>query len=222
MSDDYADEYIPDSAPQAVEEAPPQAEQANGRDYEGEARKQGWKPQDEFDGPADKWRPAKEFVDRGNEDPRILRSRVDKLDKLYEGVKKQWQADLSTKEKEFNARVERLNKVSELALQRQRESYEGQIATAKRQAAAEGDVERFDQIEQHEREVKKAWAADDAEVAKQPEQTRHDPRQAAPTPCAAPTGRGWRRSRWSGRNRPAPSAVRGHRARAKPESRAPS
>lgn len=186
--DDYADEYIPDSTSEVVEDAPERQDAVertiNGRDYETDARKQGWKPQDEFDGPADKWRPAKEFVERGNEDPRILRSRVDKLDKLYEGVKRQWQSDLAAKEKEFNVRTERLNKVAELAMQRQRESYEAQIAVAKRQAAAEGDVERFDQIEAHEIQVKKAWAADDAEISKQPEAAKHDPRTAAAAPAA--------------------------------------
>ena len=33
--------------------------------YELEAREQGWKPQDEYEGDPNKWRPAKEFVERG-------------------------------------------------------------------------------------------------------------------------------------------------------------
>lgn len=32
---------------------------------ETEAREQGWKPKEEYEGPPDKWRPAKEFVERG-------------------------------------------------------------------------------------------------------------------------------------------------------------
>jgi hypothetical protein len=179
MQDDDYDDYIPDPSPEAVEDAPAQAEAPEARDYEADARKQGWKPKDEFDGPADKWRPADEFVKRGNEDPRILRTRVDKLDKLYSGVKAQWQADLSAKEKEFNERVERLNRVSELALKRQRDTYEAQIATAKRQAVQEGDAERYDQLEQHERAVQAEWRKEDEAVAEQPK-PKSDPREAAP------------------------------------------
>jgi hypothetical protein len=33
--------------------------------YEDEAREQGWKPKEEYEGDPDKWRPAKEFVERG-------------------------------------------------------------------------------------------------------------------------------------------------------------
>ena len=33
--------------------------------YESEAREQGWKPKEEYEGDPEKWRPAKEFVERG-------------------------------------------------------------------------------------------------------------------------------------------------------------
>lgn len=33
--------------------------------YESQARDQGWKPKDEYEGAPDKWRPAKDFVERG-------------------------------------------------------------------------------------------------------------------------------------------------------------
>ena len=33
--------------------------------YEAEAREQGWKPKEEYEGDPEKWRPAKEFVERG-------------------------------------------------------------------------------------------------------------------------------------------------------------
>jgi hypothetical protein len=178
--DDYEDSYIED-APEAIQDAPERQEAPAETNYEAEARKQGWKPREEFDGPSDKWRPAKEFVDRGNEDPRILRSRVDKLDKLYEGVKRQWQSDLSAKEKEFNERVERLNRVSELALKSQRETYERQIESAKRAAVAEGDAERYDELTQHQTAVKQQWAAEDKEVLPQA-QPAPKPNGVAPAP----------------------------------------
>ena len=33
--------------------------------YELQAREQGWKPKEEYEGDPEKWRPAKEFVERG-------------------------------------------------------------------------------------------------------------------------------------------------------------
>ena len=33
--------------------------------YEAEAREQGWKPKEGYEGDPEKWRPAKEFVERG-------------------------------------------------------------------------------------------------------------------------------------------------------------
>jgi hypothetical protein len=183
MQDDYEDSYIED-APEAVTEAPERQEATTEPNYEADARKQGWKPREEFDGPAEKWRPAKEFVERGNEDPRILRSRVDKLDKLYEGVKRQWQSDLTAKEREFNERVERLNRVSELALKSQREAYERQIEAAKSAAVDEGDRQRYEELRQHQAEVKQQWAKEDKEVLPQA-QPAAKPATTAPAPEVA-------------------------------------
>jgi len=33
--------------------------------YEDQAREQGWRPKEEYEGDPEKWRPAKEFVERG-------------------------------------------------------------------------------------------------------------------------------------------------------------
>lgn len=43
---------VPESTPQ-------------GNTYEDQAREQGWRPKEEWEGDPDKWRPAKEFVERG-------------------------------------------------------------------------------------------------------------------------------------------------------------
>ena len=183
MQEDYEDNYIEDSAPVEREEAPAAAEARHEPDYEAEARKQGWKPQDEFDGPKEKWRPAKEFVDRGNEDPRILRSRVDKLDKLYEGVKRERENERKELERAFNERIERQERMARVALQRQRESYEQQIAAAKREAVSLGDTERYAQIENHEQHIRQQWAEDDKQLTKTEERPAPAQQQAnEPTP----------------------------------------
>jgi hypothetical protein len=51
--------------------------------YEAEAREQGWKPQDEYEGDPVKWRPAKEFVERGE-----LFGKIDTLGKELKDTKK--------------------------------------------------------------------------------------------------------------------------------------
>ena len=43
---------------------------------EDRARRQGWRPKDEYNGPADRWVPAQEFLDRGEREWPILRERV--------------------------------------------------------------------------------------------------------------------------------------------------
>ena len=51
--------------------------------YEAEAREQGWRPKEEFDGDPVKWRPAKEFVERGE-----LFGKIDHLGKELKETKK--------------------------------------------------------------------------------------------------------------------------------------
>ena len=51
--------------------------------YEDQAREQGWKPKEEYQGDPNKWRPAKEFVDRGE-----LFSKIDSMGKELKETKK--------------------------------------------------------------------------------------------------------------------------------------
>ena len=51
--------------------------------YEDQAREQGWKPKEEYQGDPSKWRPAKEFVDRGE-----LFSKIDTMGKELKETKK--------------------------------------------------------------------------------------------------------------------------------------
>lgn len=51
--------------------------------YEEIAKEQGWKPKDEFQGDPNKWRPAKEYVDRGE-----LFSKIDSLGRELKETKK--------------------------------------------------------------------------------------------------------------------------------------
>lgn len=64
-------------------ETPAETTQTSIDPYESEAREQGWKPQDEYEGDPNKWRPAKEFVERGE-----LFGKIDSLGKELKDTKK--------------------------------------------------------------------------------------------------------------------------------------
>lgn len=51
--------------------------------YEADAREQGWRPKEEWDGDPDKWRPAKEFVERGE-----LFGKIDSMGKELKETRK--------------------------------------------------------------------------------------------------------------------------------------
>lgn len=51
--------------------------------YESQAREQGWKPKEEYDGDPEKWKPAKEFVERGE-----LFGKIDTLGKDLKETRK--------------------------------------------------------------------------------------------------------------------------------------
>lgn len=161
---DYEDDYIPD-AQETPQEAPERQERAAEPDYESEARRQGWKPQEEFDGPAEKWRPAKDFVERGNEDPKILRSRVDKLDRALNEVRRQAREERDQLQRASEERIERLARQQVQALRQQRDAYEQQIEAAKRAAVREGDEQRYEDLTKHQREVRAEWRKEDEDTA---------------------------------------------------------
>lgn len=58
-------EDIQEVAVDTVQEGNEVSEATVAAPYEEEARSQGWKPKEEYEGDPDKWRPAKEFYERG-------------------------------------------------------------------------------------------------------------------------------------------------------------
>lgn len=57
--------------------------QDQGSDYESQAREQGWLPKEEYQGDPEKWKPAKEFVERGE-----LFGKIDHLGRELKETKK--------------------------------------------------------------------------------------------------------------------------------------
>lgn len=111
------------------------ADAPKGRDYEGEARKSGWAPKDEWKGDPDDWKTARQFVEYGEE------------------------------KAEYDTRIERLeksNRKAEAALKRQRDERLASLKAQKQAAVKAGNVEQVDAIDERIDAIK-AEAEDDAE-----------------------------------------------------------
>lgn len=105
-------------------------------EVEEKASKMGWVPQEEWKGDPDKWRPADEFVERGENIVPIMRERIDKLEKELEVITKLNKSELK--------------KVKELAYDQAKKEYEKEIAKLneeKFQAIQEADIEKYQQVE---------------------------------------------------------------------------
>jgi hypothetical protein len=168
-------ESVPDSeAPSA-----PQSD-----DTESRAKAMGWVPQDEFRGPKDKWRDAAEFVRVGEEDLPVVRERLrDTTRKLTELETRL--AERDTKHAQSLASLERMTGI---ALQRQREQIEGSYAAAMRDAVASGDTARFDQLRRDEVTALNQHDRQAYEAARGPQQP---PRVAGPAAHEVPVVEAW-------------------------------
>ncbi len=143
-------------------------------DVETRARAQGWVPKDEFRGPAEKWRDADEFVRKGEEELPILRERSRTLSKTVDELQRKF----SQAETERKAELARLERMSSVALQKQREQLEANYKFAMRQAVEAGDVARFEQLDGDRNTAIKAFDEHVTPVAK-PQQQNHPEHEVA-------------------------------------------
>lgn len=148
--------------------------QAAGDDVESKARSQGWVPQDEWRGDPEKWRPADEFVKRGEE---LLPVALERS-RAAERKAQELEARLAARERESEEKLARLERMSTAALQRQREQLENAYRNAMRDAVTSGDTQRFDQLE---RDRTTAVADFDKQLSEQA-QPQRQPGQPAPLP----------------------------------------
>ena len=75
---------VQETAPEVQnEQQEPQQQPEASNSYEEAARAQGWKPKEEFEGDPDKWRPAREFVERGE-----LFGKIDSMGKELKETRK--------------------------------------------------------------------------------------------------------------------------------------
>lgn len=104
-----------------------------GRDYEGEARRMGWVPKDEFRGDDNRWVDAETFVERGENELPILRERLRAQDRKMK--------DMQSTMKQF----------AEHHKNTEQKAYERALANIQKkqmEAVKDGDVEEYSRLDQ--------------------------------------------------------------------------
>lgn len=135
---------------------------------EAEAKDYGWTPKDDFKGPADKWRPADEYLQWAKSSGRVPRKEFDEIRRQFPAIRKENKelkdklGEVETALKEF---VEFSGKAEQRAYERARKEIEGRIEAAAANAdqnAARAAMAELDKLEkpQPKSEPKKANGQD--------------------------------------------------------------
>lgn len=149
--------------PEGSEAPPPEVNP----EIEARARRMGWKPREHWNGPANAWRDAAEYVERGEAIMPLLLERNRALDAQNASFKKQIEEQGTT----LAEMLARSRKAEEIGYRRARREIE-----QRREAAVQmGDVERFNAAE---REL--------AELGQAPPPTQPEPAPRAATNGATP------------------------------------
>lgn len=116
------------------------------------AREMGWKPLEEYRGPPGKWRPAAEFVERGEnilpivrDQNRRLTERLGKTETEITGLRSTVDSLVKTNQEQLKA----LNDMRALAQSADKRGYDramAEIKSEQRKAVSEGNMERYDQL----------------------------------------------------------------------------
>ena len=144
----------PESEVETPQTATPPAQVS--RETEDKARDMGWVPQAEWRGDPQVWRPANEYVRRGEEYLPIVNARARKAEAKVQALEAQLtdlpgriKADI---EKDYSDRFRRLEGMSRVALDKQRERIWADFEAQKRKAVSDANTDEFDRLtrDQHE------------------------------------------------------------------------
>lgn len=123
-------------------------EQQSGNAAEAEALLLGWKPQDQFKGPADKWTDAETFVAKRNDHVGMLRNDYEKLQRQFRDLEK----------KSARAEREGFNRAMET------------VAAKQRAAVETGDTEAFDAAEKERKKLEEDAKVEPVDVEQRQEE----------------------------------------------------
>lgn len=190
MTDFAQDTAAPEAGTPIPGEAPPPSREPDApavNDTESRARAMGWVSKDEFRGPPENWRDADEFVRRGEEELPIVRERNRDLTRKLADL----EAKLNQRDQTYTQQVQRLERMSQLALERQYDQLRSSYETAMREAVQMGDVQRYDQLRQDYGHQVNAFQNQLRQDVGQPQQPQFDqqrqqrPNQPFPPPVQA-------------------------------------
>lgn len=112
------------------------------RDYEAEARKEGWVPQEDWKGPEDAWKPAEQFVKDGENINGILRKKVDRLETRVEEL-----LQTNEKFKDFSKRaLDKEKKENDRLIK--------ELEVVRKQAVTDGDGDAFARADEQLQELR--------------------------------------------------------------------
>jgi hypothetical protein len=111
-------------------------------DIEKRARETGWVPLNEWRGDPAQWRPADEYVRRGEEFIPIIRAERNRARAEAAELRQQ----MESRDRDFEDRIRRLDRVSQIALQNQAQQIGQYYQGMMRQAVERGDVEGWDAL----------------------------------------------------------------------------
>jgi hypothetical protein len=119
------------------------------RDYETEARKDGWVPLDEWKGDPDQHKSAEQFVEDGEKITGILKSKLTRTEQKVEDLDKRVQELLSTNKQfgEFTKKAQEREK-------KEKERLISELETLRKKAVDEGDGEAFTNADRQLDELK--------------------------------------------------------------------
>lgn len=132
----------------------PAIEADDGQSPEDQARVQGWVPQDEWDGPSDKWVDAETFVERGRERNSVLKNENDALRREL---------------REFRGELKRKFATLEAAERRGYEAALAELESRRLQAVEDWDITSFGKIDRELEQMKKDVAPPGEDLAKRAE-----------------------------------------------------
>lgn len=144
---------------------------------EEEARKMGWKPQEEFEGNPDRWVSAEEFIERGKHILPILTKNNDRL-KSELSVRDQRIASLSNSLKEAQNAIENLKQYQSEATKRAVEQAKKDIVARLKVAREEGDIDAEVQLSEQLGELRNTEKA----ASSATEEDNSNKQVAQPTP----------------------------------------
>lgn len=166
---------------QPIERTTADAPAEGASDTEDRARAMGWVSKEEFRGPADNWRDADEFVRKGEEDLPIVRERLKDATRKVADFERRLR-ETTTASQQSIANLERM---TTLALNKQRDQLIANYEAAKRNAVNSADEQRYDQLDRDMRAAVTAHDQQAYEAATPARPTQGQQAQLPPADAAA-------------------------------------